>query len=92
MENVAIKSEKTVSKSNNVKIPFITKVGYGSGGVAGAIMGDFVTIYFLFFLTNVAGIKPALGGTILLIGTICNAVANPVIGMLCDRPTKNGKF
>lgn len=90
MENLATKSEKTVSKSNNVKIPFITKVGYGSGGIAGAIMGDFVTIYFLFFLTNVAGIKPALGGTILLIGTICNAVANPVIGMLCDRPTKNG--
>lgn len=39
----------------------------------------------LIFLTSVAGLDPALAGTVLLIGKIWDAVNDPLVGVLSDR-------
>ena len=67
-----------------------TKLGYGIGSIAASIMGDFMTGYLLYFLTTAAGLAPALAGTVTLVGTICNAIANPIIGIYADKPSKKG--
>lgn len=44
-----------------------------------------LVFFFLFFLTNVAGLNAGLAGTILLVGKIWDAVNDPIIGWLSDR-------
>lgn len=62
-----------------------TIVGYGVASVADAACYNFVFMYFLFFLTNVAGLNAALAGTIYSIAVIYDALTNPVIGQISDN-------
>ena len=39
----------------------------------------------LFFLTNVAGLNPALAGSVLSIGKVWDALTDPLVGWLSDR-------
>ncbi len=45
-----------------------TKLAYGSGSLANTIPLALQNLFWLFFLTNVAGLNPSLAGTVLLIG------------------------
>lgn len=74
------------------KLSLGTKIGYGMGSVADSIIVDFVGAFFLFFLTDLVGINPAIAGSIGLIAVLWDAVSDPVIGMLSDKSTcKYGK-
>ncbi len=82
----------TVNADTNRKIPFKTKVGYSFGGTGDAIAYDFVGSFLLFFLTDLAGIKPALAGTVITLAVVWDAITDPIIGMLSDRcKSKYGK-
>lgn len=76
----------------NRHIPFITKVGYALGGTGDAIAYDFIGSFLLFFLTDLAGISPAIAGTIIGVAVLWDAVTDPLIGMISDRSkSKYGK-
>ncbi len=71
--------------SRTGKLPFRTKLAYGIGtGGESAPYNMFYT-YFVFFLTNVAGISAAIAGTISLIAILWDAVTDPVVGYLTDN-------
>lgn len=72
------------------KLLLRTRLGYGAGYITTALIGDFMSGYFLYFLTTAAGIAPAFAGTIVLVGTITNAIANPIVGVYADKPGKAG--
>lgn len=69
------------------KLSAKTCLGYGSASIADALTYNFVLMFFLFFLTNVAGINPAFAGTIALIATLWDAFTNPIIGQISDNTT-----
>lgn len=48
-------------------------------------VGTVIPFYFLFFLTDVAGIRPGVAGTLLLLVRIWDGVNDPLIGALSDR-------
>lgn len=73
-----------------VKLSFKTLIGYGVGGLGEGISYNFFYAYFLFFLTNVVGIKPAIAGTISLIAVLWDGISDPLIGYLSDN-SKNPK-
>ena len=76
----------------NRKIPFKTNVGYSLGGTGDAIAYDFIGSFLLFFLTDLAGISPAIAGTIISVAVIWDAITDPIIGMLSDKnKSKYGK-
>lgn len=78
--------------ANNTKLTIKEKAGYGAASMGDSIAYTMVGSFLLFFLTTVAGIKPALSGTILAIGAIWNAVYNPIIGYFADKlSTKYGR-
>ena len=85
MENVMTKEVKT----NRVKIPLLTKIGYGTGGICSSIT-DFSSIYMLFFLTTIAKIPPAFAGTIMMISAVVQAICGPIFGVICDTPSAKG--
>lgn len=60
-------------------------LGYGVASMADAASYNFIFMYFLFFLTDVAGINAALAGTLYSIAIIYDALTNPVIGQLSDN-------
>ncbi len=53
-------------------------------------VGTVLPFYFLFFLTDVAGVRPGIAGTILLVARIWDAVNDPLVGAISDRT--RGKF
>lgn len=67
------------------KATFAEKLGYGIAALGDAISYGFVGTFFLFFLTTVAGISPAISGGIVAIGSVWNALFNPIIGFWADK-------
>lgn len=67
------------------KLAFGTKLGYGIGSLGEGLSYCIFYLYFIFFLTDFAGINPALAGTISLIAVLWDAVTDPLIGHLSDH-------
>jgi glycoside/pentoside/hexuronide:cation symporter, GPH family len=67
------------------KLSFSTKLAYGAGDLGPAITANIIAVFLLIFFTNVAGLKPGLAGSILLIGKIWDAINDPIVGVLSDR-------
>jgi len=67
------------------KLSLGTKMAYGAGDMGAGITATLLAFSLLIFLTNVAGLDPALAGRVLLIGKIWDAVNDPVVGVLSDR-------
>jgi len=74
-----------LSSGNSDPINLSTKLAYGVGEFTSEVTGSILVFFFLFFLTNVAGLNAGLAGTILLVGKIWDAVNDPIIGWLSDR-------
>ena len=49
------------------------------------VTGSILVFFLLYFLTNVAGLNPALAGSVLLIGKVWDALTDPIVGWLSDR-------
>lgn len=67
------------------KLPIRTKLLFGCGqGVE--VSATFVAnTFLLFYLTSVAGISPAMAGTIIFLSLAVDAIADPLIGSWSDR-------
>lgn len=67
------------------KLNFINKVAYGAGDFGAGVTSTLIVFSLLIFLTDVAGLRPELAATVLLIGKIWDALMDPVVGILSDR-------
>lgn len=67
------------------KLNFATKIAYGAGDFGPAVAANILVFYLLFFFTDVAGLPPALAGSILMIGKVSDAINDPIVGVLSDR-------
>ncbi|MBQ4649735.1 MAG: MFS transporter [Firmicutes bacterium] len=68
-----------------MKLKFTTKLSYGIGGIADNTMYTLAGTYLLLFMTTVAGVSPAVAGTISALGSIWEAMCAPVIGYKSDN-------
>lgn len=78
-------SLSTSPASSPRKLSFWTKFFYGAGDFGTAITAQLQVFFLHYFLTNVAGIEPALAGSVLLVGKVWDAINDPMIGVLSDR-------
>ncbi|MCL2819300.1 MAG: MFS transporter [Oscillospiraceae bacterium] len=68
------------------------KVGYGLCTAAETIPGNLLAVYFVFFLTDIVGIRAYIAGVIFFIIVLWDALIDPIIGGLSDRHvTRNGR-
>lgn len=67
------------------KVPLPVKIGYSLGGAGDSIPYNLFFTYFLFFLTDVAGVNPALAGIISFVAVMWDAVTDPVVGFMSDN-------
>lgn len=72
-------------ETNTVKIPLKTKIGYGFGSWGDVIAFNFFYVYFIYYLTDFAGLTPAMAGIISMLTIWFDAFTDPIIGGMSDR-------
>lgn len=76
-----------------MKLSIKEKLGYSLGDTASHFVWDLVGFWLLIFYTDVYGITPAVAGIIMFVGSIWDAIMDPVVGVISDRTdTRWGKF
>lgn len=80
-------TDNTGSKSGTParKAGFGTLVAYGLGDIYGGGSFMIVGLLFMFYLTEVVGLSPALAGLVFGIGKVWDAVTDPLMGYISDR-------
>ena len=76
-----------------MKLSVKEKLGYSLGDTASHFVWDLVGFWLLIFYTDIYGLSPYLAGVIMFMGSIWDAVMDPVVGVISDRTnTRWGKF
>ncbi|MBE9041663.1 MFS transporter [Oscillatoriales cyanobacterium LEGE 11467] len=73
------------SSLNGDRLCLRTQIAYGAGDFGPSMAGNTLMVFFFFFLTTIAGLSPALAGSILLVSNIWSALSTIVVGILSDR-------
>lgn len=75
------------------KLSFLQCIGFGAGDLAQNLIYQTVSMYLLFFYTNVYGLDPAVAAVMFLIVRIVDVIWDPIVGTFVDkRNPKMGKY
>ncbi len=74
-----------MNNGQNEKLSLSTKLGFGAGDIFGGGSLTIIGFFYLYFITDVLLISPALAGMVFLISKIWDASIDPVIGVITDR-------
>jgi len=78
---------------NSQKLSIKNMIGYGFGDFASNLVWQMLSLYLLFFYTDVFGISAAAAGTLFLVARVWDAINDPIMGSIVDKThTKWGKF
>lgn len=67
------------------RLPRAVRIGYGVGDVGASLTYVVINTWLLYYLVNVAGVKPFAAGVVFVIGRVVDAALDPVMGLLSDR-------
>jgi len=62
-----------------------TKMFYGVAGIGDSALYSMMGMFALFFFTTVAGVDPAVAGTIVAIGAVWDVVSSSIVGYISDK-------
>lgn len=75
------------------KLSWIQRIGFGSGDLAQNLIYQTVSMYLLFYYTNVFGLDPAVAAVMFLIVRIVDVIWDPIVGTFVDKHNpKIGKY
>lgn len=74
-----------MSNQKPQKLGLKKSLSYGMGAIGEGIGYNFFYSYFIFFMINIAGVNPAVAGTVSLIAVFWDAITDPIIGSMSDR-------
>ena len=76
----------------DVKLPWSVKIGYSVGNFAKALLAVSVSVYLLYFYTDICGIDSKIASTIILIAKIWDIINDPMMGAIVDKTvSKEGR-
>jgi GPH family glycoside/pentoside/hexuronide:cation symporter len=75
----------STNTANTKKVPFLTKIIYGTGDWGRASFNTLRQIFYAIFLTDVVGLDPRLASIAALISIIWDAINDPIVGTLSDN-------
>ncbi len=77
----------------NYKLTWRQRIGYSSGDLAQNLIYQTVSIWLLFFYTNVFGLKPGVAAVMFLVVRIIDVIWDPIVGTLVDKANPRwGKY
>lgn len=82
-----------IASDSYVKVSVREKIGYGFGDLASNLSFGFVSLFLLFFYTNIYGITAVQASLIFVIARVLDAIFNLFIGYFIDKTqTRYGKL
>ena len=67
------------------KLQLKNYIGFGLGDLAFNLFFQGVTLFLLFFYTDILGIEASIAGTIFLVATIWDAISDPIVGWIASN-------
>ena len=90
---LALNTGKTAESKGFYKLSMLQCVGFGSGDLAQNLIYQTISMYLLFFYTNVYGLDPAVAAVMFLIVRIIDVIWDPLVGTFVDKhDPKMGKY
>ena len=74
------------------KLSMLQCIGFGSGDLAQNLIYQTISMYLLFFYTNVYGLDPAIAAVMFLIVRIVDVIWDPIVGTLSTKITPSWKI
>ncbi|MCR5841014.1 MAG: MFS transporter [Bacteroidales bacterium] len=75
------------------KLNWLQRIGFGAGDMAQNLIYQTISIWLLFFYTNVFGLKPGAAALMFLIVRLVDVLWDPVVGTIVDKGNpKWGKY
>ena len=75
------------------KLSWLQRIGFGAGDMAQNLIYQTVSIWLLFFYTNVYGISPAAAALMFLVVRLVDVLWDPLVGAFVDKSSpKWGKY
>ena len=75
------------------KLSWLQRIGFGSGDMAQNLIYQTISIWLLFFYTNVYGLKPAVAAVMFLVVRLVDVLWDPIVGTLVDKSNPRwGKY
>ena len=83
---------RNAAKAQTSKVGKLEKLGFMTFSTASNVVFNFKDLFYLFFLTNVMGIKIAHAGIITAVGIVWDAINDPLVGFWAvNHRFKNGE-
>lgn len=76
---------KTNDSNGFYKLSWMQRIGFGSGDLAQNLIYQTISMYLLFFYTNVFGIKPAAAAVMFLVVRLVDVIWDPIVGAWVDK-------
>ena len=88
----SVKPQEARVSATTEKMGVVEKLGFMTFSMSDNIVYQFKAIYYMFFLTNVLGISVGTAGAVFAIGTVWDAVNDPLLGyMALNTRFKSGE-
>jgi len=82
-----------VEQKGFYKLSWLQRIGFGSGDMAQNLIYQTISIWLLFFYTNVFGLDPKAAALMFLVVRLVDVLWDPVVGALIDKNhPKWGKY
>lgn len=81
----AVLSSQARESKGFYKLSMLQCIGFGSGDLAQNLIYQTISMYLLFFYTNVYGLDPAVAAVMFLIVRIVDVIWDPLVGTFVDK-------
>ncbi len=75
----------SVPPASGARLPRGVRVGYGVGDLGASLTFVAINTWLLYYLVNIAGLRPFTAGLVFVVGRVVDAVLDPVMGIVSDR-------
>lgn len=91
--DLTLKSQAASEAKGFYKLSWLQRIGFGSGDLAQNLIYQTISMYLLFYYTNVFGLDPAVAAVMFLIVRIVDVIWDPIVGTFVDKhDPKFGKY
>ncbi len=75
------------------KLSWLQRIGFGSGDLAQNLIYQTISMYLLFFYTDIYGLDPGVAATMFLVVRLVDVLWDPLVGTFVDKHTPRwGKY
>ena len=78
-------SNETQGAKGFYKLSWLQRIGFGSGDLAQNLIYQTISMYLLFFYTNIYGLDPADAATMFLVVRLVDVLWDPLVGTYVDK-------